>query len=69
MDYGSGPYTVTVPAGTTMIPFDIPINNDSILESNEDIMLTIDPISLPPTGVTVGIPDHATVTIVEVDSK
>ena len=69
MDYGSGSYTVTFPAGTTMVRFDIPINDDDIFEGNENFMLTIDPTSLPPTGVSVGSPDQATVTIVDNDRK
>ena len=68
MDYGSGPYTVTIPAGTTSVPFNIPINDDMILEGNEDFMLTIIPSSLP-TNVSVSSPDQATVTIVDVGSK
>ena len=68
MDYGSGPYTVTFPAGVTSVPFDIPINNDMILESSEDFTLTINPFSVP-TGVTVGNPNQATVTIVDDDGK
>ena len=51
----------------TSVPFDIPIINDMILEDDENFTITIDP-SLP-TGVTVGTPDQATVTIVDEDSK
>ena len=70
MDYGSGPYSVTFPAGMTSVPFDIPINNDDIVEGNEIFMLTIDPASLPTdVSVTVGSPDQATVTIVDDDGK
>ena len=68
MDYGSGPYIVTFPAGITMVTFDIPINDDDIFEGNENFMLTINPSSVP-TGVTVGSPDQATVTIVDNDRK
>ena len=68
MDYGSGPYTVTIPAGMTSVPFNISITDDGILEGNEDFMLTINPSPLP-TGVSVGSPDQATVTIVDVGSK
>ena len=39
-----------------------------ILEGNENFMLTINP-SLLPTGVTVGNPGQATVTIVDDDCK
>ena len=38
-------------------------------EGNETFMLTIDSTSLPPTGVTVGDPGQATVTIVDDDGK
>ena len=68
MDYGSGPYIVTFPAGTTMVSFDIPINDDGVLEGNEDFMITIDPSTLP-DDVSVGDPGQATVTIVDVGSK
>ena len=68
MDYTSGPYTVTFPAGQTTATFDVPINDDNILEGNEDFMLTIDETSLP-TGVTRGNPGEVTVTIVDNDRK
>ena len=68
MDYGSGPYVVTIPAGMTMFPFDIPINDDEIYEGDEDFMITIDPSTLP-TDVSVGDPGEATVTIVDDDSE
>ena len=67
MDYTSGPYTVIFPAGQTTATFDVPINDDDILESNEDFMLMIDPLT--PIDVTVGSPDEATVTIVDDDCK
>ena len=68
MDYTSGPYTVTFAAGSTTATFDVPINDDTIPESSEDFILTIDDISLP-SGVTVGSPGEATVTIVDNDGK
>ena len=64
MDYDSGPYSVTIPAGQTTTTFDVPINNDDILEGNENFTLTINEPSLP-TGVTRGDPGQATVTIVD----
>ncbi|XP_065884189.1 uncharacterized protein [Dysidea avara] len=66
VDYDSGPYTVTFPAGVTRVPFDIPINNDSILENDEDFTVTINPSSLP-ADITRGDPGSATVTIVDDD--
>ena len=68
MDYDSGPYTVMFPAGVTKITFDVPINDDMMLEDDESLILTINPSSLP-TGVIVGTPGEATVTIVDNDCK
>ena len=68
MDYTSGPYTVTFPAGSTTVTFDVPINDDAILEGSEDFLLTIDQTSLP-SDVTRGNPGEATMTIVDDDRK
>ena len=68
MDYNSGPYPVTFPAGLTSVTFDIPITDDNILEGNENFTLTIDQSSLP-TNVNPGDPGEATVTIVNDDGK
>ena len=51
----------------TSVPFDIPITDDIVYEGDENFLLTIDP-SLP-TGVSVGTPSQATVTIVDDDRK
>ena len=67
MDYTSGPYSVTFPAGVTSVPFNISINDDNISEENENFTLTID--SSLPTGVMVGNPGQATVTIMDNDCK
>ena len=68
MDYNSGPYPVTFPAGVTSVTFDVPITDDNILEGNENFTLTIDQSSLP-TNVNRGDPDEAIVTIVDDDCK
>ena len=68
MDYTSGPYTVTFPAGQTTATFDVPINDDDILEGDEEFILTIISSSLP-IGITHGTPYEATVTIVDNESK
>ena len=52
----------------TSVPFDISINDDDVLEGNENFIITIDPSSLP-TGVIVGDPGQATVTIMDDDGK
>ena len=67
MDYTSGPYSVTFPAGVTSVPFNIPIKDDNIFEYNEIFMLTI--ISSLSTGVQSGNPDQASVHIVDNDGK
>ena len=68
MDYTSGPYTVTIPAGSTTTTFNIPINDDDILEIDEDFMLTIDTSSIP-GSVRLGTPSESTVTILDDDRK
>ena len=67
MDYISGPYSVTFPAGVTSVPLNISINDDNLFESNENFTLTIN--SSLPTGVMVGNPGQATMTIVDNDCK
>ena len=47
MDYTSGPYTVTIPAGQTTATFNVPITDDMILEIDENFILTIDETPLP----------------------
>ena len=66
VDYDSGPYTATFPAGVTSVPFDVPINDDLILEFNEIFTVTINSSSLP-DSVTVSNPDVATVTVINND--
>ena len=68
MDYDSGPYTVTFPAGQTTATFNVPITDDNILEGDENFMLTINGTLLP-NGITRGMPGEATVTIVDDDRK
>ena len=68
MDYTSGPYTVTFPAGQTTATFNVPITDNMILEGNENFMLTINSSSLP-DNVTRSTPGEATVTIVDDDGK
>ena len=67
-DYGSGPYNMTIPSGTTTAQFDVAINDDNILEGNENFNLTIMTSSLP-SRVDIGNSAQATVTIVDNDGK
>ena len=67
MDYTSGPYSITFPAGVTNVPFNISINDDNVLEENENFILTIN--SSLPTDVMAGNPAQVTVTIVDTDCE
>jgi len=67
VDYNSGPYTVPFPAGVTSVSFDVPINNDNIVENNETFNLTI--LSSSSNKVTLGSSVEATVTIFDRDCK
>ena len=68
VDYDSGPYTVTFPAGRTSAPFTVPINDDNTLESAETFNVTIIHSSLP-DRVTVVDPREAAVIIGNDDGK
>ena len=66
IDYDSGPYTITFPAGVTSVTFDILVTDDNKSETNEHFNLTISSSSLPAT-VTCAEPCNATVTIADND--
>lgn len=51
-----------------MMEFDVPINDDMILEADEKFTLTIDDTKLP-DNVTVGDPSTAIVTIINDDGE
>ena len=64
VDYDSGPYMVTIPAGMREASFNISITNDIILEGNENFSLVLLSSSLP-----VVFADEAVVTIVDDDGN
>ena len=68
VDYDSGPYNVTFTAGIIMASFNVPINDDDILEDDEDFTLTIRSGTLPNRVTRLGS-GQSTVTIVDVDSE
>ena len=68
IDYDSGPYSITFPAGQTRTVFTVPLANDNSFESNENFVLTINSSSLL-SRITPGNPHQATVTIVDNDRK
>ena len=55
VDYNSGPYNVTFPAGVSRASFNITIINDDVLEDHETFNLIIIEDSLP-ENVTLGTP-------------
>ena len=68
VDYDSGPYLVTFPAGVTRVSFAVVITNDNLLEGDEKFNLVIDP-SFIHHRVTVSNPDHVAVTIYDDDGN
>jgi len=68
IDYDSGPFNLTIPAGETSYQFSIEIINDNVLESFEFFNLTINPLSLP-AKVSVGNPNQTVVIIIDNDGK
>ena len=67
-DYYHGPYSVTIRAGVTSVPFDIEIFDDDSREENENFNIYIDVESLP-YYITRGSIDYAAVTIVDDDCE
>ena len=68
VDYDTGPYSVTFPAGNTNVSFDINISIDNLVEVDEEFHITIDPSSLP-TGVNISSPYQTTVNIIDTKRK
>jgi len=67
-DYLFGVYTVTFPVNVTLQTVDITICDDSVLEQDEMLSLSIVSNSHS-DNVTNGSPDHVNVTIVDNDGK
>jgi len=59
---------VIIPAGRISVPFDIPINDDSVFEENEEFFLTINQSSSL-NGVIIGSPNIAVVNISDDDGE
>ena len=68
VDYDSGPYSVTIPAGNTNVSFDINITIDNLVEDDEEFYLSIDPSSLS-SNINTSSPYQTTVNIVNTKSK
>ena len=63
-DYVSGPYNVTIPAGQTIVSFDISIIDDNVYEQREQFDVNIEQMS-PLSGVYIGSSYTATVVIAD----
>ena len=68
VDYESGPYKITFPAGLTRMSFNISIFDDDVLEDNENFTLTINTESLP-DGIIIDSPSRVVMIIRNDDSK
>ena len=68
VDYNSGSYSIQFNIGVTKASFNISINDDNIMESNESFSLSINTQSLS-NEVTVGDHGQTRVTILPNDRK
>jgi len=68
VDYSSGSYNVTIPAGQTSISFDVLINDDNLFEENKECLLTINQSSSL-NGIIIGSPNVAVVNIFDNDGE
>ena len=72
IDYDSGPYVVNFPAGSTSATFNVSVNDDKSLETNERFSLSIGSSSLPRRVVGSRIPQfpsQTTVFIIDDDKQ
>ena len=72
IDYDSGPYVVKFPAGNTSATFDVSVNDDKLLETNERFSLSIGLSSLPSKvfGSRIAMfPSQSTVVIIDDDKQ
>ena len=68
VDYKSGPYFITFPAGVTRVSFVVVITNDNVLEGDEKFSLSIDRRTMQPYQ-RVHNSNQVTVTIYDDDGK
>ena len=64
-DYQPGPYSVTLPAGTTTAAVNITIESDNVFEGTENFTATISTTNTGFPSVTAGDDDTATINIQE----
>ena len=67
-DFGSLTGSVTILAGQTSATIDLSVIDDSLLEDNEDVTVTLDSITSGDADLTIGPANAATVTIADDDT-
>ena len=67
MDFIAVNQRVTIPAGSTQVPVNIPIVDDSLHEYTERFTVQIQRIGDTPAGVTIGTPNPTMVNITDND--
>ena len=68
MDFIAVNQRVTIPAGVTQVPVNIPVVDDSFLENTERLTVLIERIGeVTPDGVTIGTPNQTMVDITDND--
>ena len=53
-DYTALPLSVTIPAGATTATITVPINNDSLVEPNETVIVTLSSITSGDSDISIG---------------
>ena len=64
-----GSNTITIPAGMRSVNIDVDVYNDSLVEGDEKVIITLDPFYNDLNTVNIGEPSTATVTIADNDGN
>ena len=67
-DYAAIGTSVTIPAGSNSATIDVTVTNDTVVEGNETVVVTLDSMSSGTSGITIGGTNSATVTIADNDA-
>ncbi len=67
-DYTALAGTVVIPAGSTTATIDVTVSDDALLESSESVTLTLSTITGGDSGITLGSPLAATISIADNDT-
>ena len=67
-DYAAISTSVTIPAGSNSATIGVTVTNDTVVEGDETVMVMLDSVSSGNSGITIGGPKSATVTIADNDA-